>query len=161
MFAALDLAWLNQLVAAADLPPGSVLTVVDRHGSILSRFPNPEEWIGKSATETPQLSPALADQREGTAVAAGVDGVPRLYGFTPVSKIDGVAPAYVMVGIPVDTVYAEAERQLRRSFGWLAVAGCVAVATAWIAGGLFILRPVKSLSRYRRRRPAATFTART
>ena len=125
VFAALDLAWLNQLVAAAELPAGSVLTVVDRHGTILSRFPNPEEWIGKSVTETPQFAPALAEQGEGTTVAAGIDGVPRLYGFTPVSKIDGVEPAYVLVGIPVATVYADAERQLRRSFGWLGVAACL------------------------------------
>jgi PAS domain S-box-containing protein len=161
VFAALDLAWLNQLVAAAELPAGSVLTVVDRHGTILSRFPNPEEWIGKSVTETPQFAPALAEQREGTTVAPGIDGVPRLYGFTPVSKIDGVAPAYVLVGIPVATVYADAERQLRRSFGWLGVAAGLAAATAWIVGGLFILRPVKSLSDATERVAGGDFTART
>jgi C4-dicarboxylate-specific signal transduction histidine kinase len=31
LFAALDLAWLNELASRAGLPPGSMLTVIDRH----------------------------------------------------------------------------------------------------------------------------------
>src|SRR3989304_4038636 len=47
VFAALDLAWLNELASQAGLPPGSMLTVIDRNGAILSRYPDDGKWVGK------------------------------------------------------------------------------------------------------------------
>src|SRR6202008_682681 len=44
--AALDLGRLNQLAAQAQLPPGATLTAVDRNGTIIARYPEPERWLG-------------------------------------------------------------------------------------------------------------------
>src|SRR5262245_39989107 len=47
-FVALDLAWLNRLAAEAQLPADSVFVVVDRLGTILVRYPDPEKWVGQT-----------------------------------------------------------------------------------------------------------------
>ena len=44
---ALDLDWLNELASEAELPPGTMLTVIDRNGAILSRYPDKGKWVGK------------------------------------------------------------------------------------------------------------------
>src|SRR6185503_8533583 len=53
VFAALDLKWLNQLAARADLPEGTTLTLIDRKGTILVRYQSPDpgkSWVGHRIT---------------------------------------------------------------------------------------------------------------
>lgn len=64
VFAAMDLEWFNQLPLEVQLPPGASLTVLDGNGLILARYPDPEQWIGKSVPEAP-LVQAILQQREG------------------------------------------------------------------------------------------------
>ena len=45
--APLDLACSAELANQAGLPPGSMLTVIDRNGTILSRYPDEGKWVGK------------------------------------------------------------------------------------------------------------------
>jgi hypothetical protein len=79
VFASLDLTWLNQLAAQAQLPNGSTLLAVDRNGTVLVRYPDPEMWVGRPAPEAPIVETILAQQGEGMVEARGVDGVPRLF----------------------------------------------------------------------------------
>ena len=53
VFASLDLAWLNRYLSESLLPPGSVLAVMDRRGTLLARYPDPEFWVGENIGETP------------------------------------------------------------------------------------------------------------
>ena len=55
--AALDLAWLSELANQAGLPTGSMLTVIDRNGTILSRYPDEGKWVGKLMPEPLVLKP--------------------------------------------------------------------------------------------------------
>ena len=48
VYAGLDLSWLNQLVAATSLPPGSSITVYDSDGTILARYPDGDAWVGRT-----------------------------------------------------------------------------------------------------------------
>jgi len=65
VFAALELAWLNQFVAEAQLPKGVTLTVIDHNGTVLARYPDPEKWVGQPASEASIVKIILA-QGEGT-----------------------------------------------------------------------------------------------
>jgi hypothetical protein len=48
VYAALDLAWLKNMLTNSTLPPGSSFTVVDRNGVTLVRYPDPEgKYIGQ------------------------------------------------------------------------------------------------------------------
>ena len=52
LFAALDLTWLNEFAGRVGLPAGSMLTVIDRHGTVLARYPDHAKWVGKSMPES-------------------------------------------------------------------------------------------------------------
>ncbi|HWR21149.1 MAG TPA: PAS domain S-box protein [Verrucomicrobiae bacterium] len=144
VFAALDLAWFSRLVTDAQLPPDSVLAVIDRNGTILARYPNPEKWVGQSASGMPIVKTVLA-RGEGVLEAPGLDGISRLYGFTPCVSAPHGPGMYVWIGIPGSVAYAEANRILARSLIELGLAGALTIVAAWVFGDLFILRGVRAL----------------
>src|SRR3989304_5026318 len=143
VFVALDLAWLNELAAKAQLPSGSVLTVVDHKGTILARYPDHEKWVGQSMPEAPIVRAMLA-QREGTAEVAGLDGVSRLFAFTPLHS-GPAGDVTSAVGIPKEAAFAEVNRMLARNLSWLGLVTVLALAAAWFGGDLFIRRRVNAL----------------
>src|SRR5262245_49387416 len=51
--ASLDLGRLNQLAAQARLPQGATLTAVDRNGTVVARYPDPQRWVGLVLPEAP------------------------------------------------------------------------------------------------------------
>src|SRR5215831_2380270 len=106
VFAALDLAWLSALARQAGLLPGSMLTVIDRHGTILARYPDEGKWVGKLMPEPSVLNAILTQQGNGMIDAAGTDGIPRLLLFAPFGSAAQSANAYVSVGIPAAVAFA-------------------------------------------------------
>ncbi|MBI3575152.1 MAG: diguanylate cyclase, partial [Gammaproteobacteria bacterium] len=143
VFASLDLAWLNRYLSESLLPPGSVLSVIDRRGTVLARYPDPEFWVGENIADTPLAQEILAHQRAAVTEARGMDSVPRLYAYTPLAPAltQGV---YVTIGIPSAVAYAEPERVLRRNLLGLGLAALLAIAAAWW-GGAFLLRRAQPL----------------
>ncbi len=160
VFAAMNFAWLDQLAAQAQLPQGAVFVVVDRKGTILAHYPEPEKWIGKSA---PAASVVERVRARGTAVteAASVDGVSRLYGFTTLLGTRNMGGLYVGVGIPKDAASAEADWILTRNLAGLGLVAVLALVAAWFGSDLFILRRVNALVAAARRLAAGNLGART
>lgn len=157
LFAGLDLDWLNGVIAKTELPASATLTVIDRKGTILARFPNPEKWVGKSIAETPVVWTILS-QGEGTTEAVGMDGVPRLYGF---SSLGNTRDAYISIGIPRDVAFATANRLLARNLVALGIVGVLALVAAWFGADLFVLRRVNDLVSTTKRLTAGDLRART
>jgi signal transduction histidine kinase len=143
--AALDLAWLNELASQAGLPPGSMLTVIDRHGTILSRYPDEGKWVGKLMPEPLVLKAIAAQQGNGTTEAPGTDGIPRLFSFAPFGGGAQSASAYVSVGIPAAVAFAGANQILARNIATLGLVAGLALAAAWVGGNLFIVRQIQAL----------------
>ncbi|MBI3606850.1 MAG: EAL domain-containing protein [Nitrospirae bacterium] len=161
VFAALDLAWLNRLASDTQLPAGSTLTVIDRDGTILVRYPDAENWVGRSASEAGILQPGLLAQGEGVTEARGPDGVERLVAFTPLSEVPVAGYAYVSIGIPSKTVLANANWMLGRNLAGLGLVGALALVAAWVGGDVFILRRVNALVKATQRLSAGDLGART
>ena len=161
VFAALDLDWLNHLAAEARLPPGSTLTVIDRNGTVLVHYPEPERWVGQEARETPFVRTMLAQSREGTLEAPGLDDVPRFFAFTPLGTGPGASGVYVSIGIPTAAVEAESNRLLGQQLAGLALVGVLTLAAAWVGSDLFVVRQVRALVRATRRLSAGDLSART
>jgi serine phosphatase RsbU (regulator of sigma subunit) len=160
-FAGLELAWLNELAAEAELPPGSILTVVDRNGTILARYPNPEDWVGKSVPDAPIIAIILRTPGDGTAEAPALDGTLYLFGFTPLgpdSQADGVR---LSIGIPRALAFAQADRTLVQNLAGLGLAAALALAAAWLGSEVFVLRQVTGLVGATRRLSAGDLSART
>ena len=147
VFSAIDLAWLNQLAVQAQLPDGSIFTIIDRHGTILARYPDPDQWVGQSLPEAPIIETILARGGEGTAEVAGEDGVLRLYAFTPLGSEGEVNRQYISIGIPTQAVYAAANRAFANHLAGIGLATLIAIAMTWGFWNVFIIRRVNSLLR--------------
>jgi len=143
--ASLDLAWLNELAKQAGLPPGSMLTVIDRNGTILSRYPDDGKWVGKLMPESLVLKAIAAQQGNGTTEVSGMDGIPRLFSFAPFGGAAQSADAYVSVGIPAAIAFSGANRILARNIAALVLVAGLALAAAWVGGNLFIVRQIQTL----------------
>jgi signal transduction histidine kinase len=161
VFAALDLAWLNELASQGGLPPGSMLTVIDRNGTILSRYPDDGKWVGKLMPESLVLKAILTQQGNGTTEASGTDGIPRLFSFAPFGGRAQSANAYVSVGIPAAVAFAGANQILARNIAALGLVAGLALAAAWVGGNLFIVRQIQALVRATKRVAAGELGVRT
>ena len=125
--------YLNTLVARTQMPAGSMLTIIDRDGTILARYPQ-EQWVGKRLPEVEIIKIVLA-RGEGVAKAVGIDGVHCLFAFTPLGV--GSHDLLVYAGVPLKTVYAEAHRTLYRNFLALGGAGLLALVLCLDARPIF------------------------
>lgn len=133
---------LLQLPEAFDdsLPPGAVMTIVDREGTIVSRSPN-AGWSGRNVHDA-NIIQLTKDRREGIAEAKGVDGVSKQYGFTALPELGW----HIYVGIPTSTVMRPVQQQFLRGVagGAIIVIAIIIIATMLSRA---IERPVAALSR--------------
>ena len=162
VMATLELTWLSRVVAAAALPPGSTVTVFDQKGIALARYPDAENWVGRSIPqESKLLQTILATQGEGMLEAPGLDGVSRLSAFTRLPAIPKTTPVYVSVGIPETAAYAEANRVWRRNLAWLGITTLLMAILAWLGGDLLVRRRVLALVQATRQLAAGDLGVRT
>jgi signal transduction histidine kinase len=162
LFAALDLNWISTLIGRADLPDGSTLTIVDRNGVVLVRYPDPKRlYTGLIATNVPGSKRLLTMSREGTSRSRGLDGVSRLYAFTPLTKSEGLADAWAFIGIPTATIARNANILLIQNLIFLGIVGLAALAVAWFGSDWFVLRQVRLLLDTTRRLTGGDLKART
>ena len=161
VFAALDLAWLNELAKQAGLAPGTMITVIDRNGTILSRYPDNGKWIGQLMPEPLVLNAILTQKGDGTTDAPGTDGIPRLFSFAPFGGAAQSADAYVSVGIPATVAFAGVNRILARNLAMLGLVAGLALAAAWVGGNLFVVRQIQTLVEATKRIAAGELGVRT
>lgn len=160
LVASLDLGWLNQLGSRLNLPPEATLLIVDHQGLVLARHPDPEEWVGQYLPEAPIVAAILAERGEGAIEAAGLDGVQRLYAFTPLPGAPGRS-AFFATGIPTEVAYAEANYTLFRNLTGLAIVTVLALAAVLFGANAFILHPVNALVATTRRLARGDLAARS
>lgn len=138
---AIDLVGLEELFASSGLPEGTTITVVDGHGTVVSRVPETAEWVGQNAKSV-EIGRLVLDDGERVVEAAGLDGVQRIYAYT---TVPGTAWR-VYAGVPVAIAYAPV-RNLTRL-------GVAAIVIAVLLSALFstvvirnIERPIRHLER--------------
>lgn len=157
----LDLVWFDQLAVAAELPAGSALGVIDRQGTLLARYPDPTHFVGRTVPDSPVVQAVRAHQEEGTGETVGLDGVRRLYAFTPLFNNLDQNEVYVSVGIPSEVALAEVDRLSQLNLSALVLSALLALVAAWLGSDLFILRQVKKLVNATRQLAAGDWSARS
>jgi len=145
VFAALDLGWFVHVAADARLPNEAILIVMDREGTVLARYPNPEQWVGRTMPETAITRAILRRQGEGTIEVPGVDGVPRVYAFAPLGGAPQADRAYVAIGIPTRVAFAATDRALVETLAGLGLVALLAFAAALVGADRFVIRGVNAL----------------
>ena len=126
--AALDLTSLIQPTQADQLPHGAAISLIDRSGNVLVRYPDPDRISGTSIANT-QLFTELQSRPAGTAEAEWLNGVPRLVGFVHLRGAEGIA---VAVSIPTEVAYAEANRILELNLLWFVLISLATLGLAWV-----------------------------
>ncbi|MBI4289132.1 MAG: HAMP domain-containing protein [Chloroflexi bacterium] len=159
LFVGLDLQWLEKFLSVPQMPPGSVLFVIDGAGTVLTRHPEPENWIGRSVADSPIAKTILTEKREGTAISPGLDGEPRVYGFVPLGGSE--TGHYLAVGISESIAFARADRDLLINVLSLILATVLAVALAWVSISKAVLNALGRLIEATRRVKAGDLGART
>ncbi len=143
VYASLDLGWLSQIVPQGHWPPQTVISIIDRNGTLIARSLEPEEWTGQTFSTNQAVQTILSEQ-EGVMDIVGADGIPYLYAFSPI----GNAPrpdAFVVVGIPSAIAFEDVNRRMARDLVALVLATAFAVLAAWFGADSFILRQVRAL----------------
>lgn len=161
----LDLARFSLFGAAIQLPSESTITLIDRDGTVVARYPDSDTWVGRSMPEVPIVREVLTRRSEGTAEAIGVDGTARLFAFVPLQatsedRESGDADLYIVAGIPTQVAFADLNWIMLRNLAGLGLVAGLALIAAWLVGNWFILRPVNDLSALMTRVAAADFSGR-
>jgi PAS domain S-box-containing protein len=156
VFALMDLEWLNRLAESSRLPPGSAISITNRKGDAVARYPEPEKWVGKSRQSGDDLRNRNAS--EGVLVAEGIDGVRRFYAYT---KVHGKGGLVVNVGVSREAILEPAARALRNQLAALGIVALMAVLAAWFGADLFLLKQVRTLIKATRQLGAGNLQARS
>ena len=104
----------------------TLVTIVNRNGTILARSDEPAAWIGKSASDLDQVE-SMFVHRNGTAEEVGMDGLQRLAGYAVI----GESTWGVRVSEPVEAVLGPTSVRLLRN---LAI-GLAIFAMAFVVAG--------------------------
>jgi len=160
VYASLSLDWLGSLAASAGLPPGSSVTVIDSHGTVLARFPEEEGRVGQVVPEAPLYQAIAQGQGEGTFDAAGLDGESRLFGYTSLLA-DRPGGVYVSVGIPAAQAYARVDSAITRAGLALVAVLLLGLVATWAGSEFFIMRRTRALAEVARKLAAGDLGART
>jgi PAS domain S-box-containing protein len=144
-FATLDLEHLTEQLGAG-LPAGASLAVLDRSGTILARFPDPERFIGRAYSDT-ALRRAFRAETSGQVTGVGVDGEARLYSFTTLTRPGELGGLTIAVGFRPAEIFAPAAAQAWRSALGVAIALGALILGFWLASRYLLLKPLDSLAR--------------
>jgi two-component sensor histidine kinase/PAS domain-containing protein len=138
---AVDLRVLNRIANEWGLGPGSALTIADRDGVIVARNPFPDRFVG---TRIPDAFQAwVKGDRMGVDRAMSQDGTARMIAYKPAA----LAPQglYISTGLAEAEAFADINEARQR--GGLIIAGGMVLALflAYVAGRVFVRRPVDQL----------------
>ena len=159
VFATLSSSWFNRIATEIQLPEGASLIVMDSRGMILAQDPDPNRWAGKYFPQS-TLFQTISSRKDGTTELPGLDGVVRLFAFTPLYDTAD-SQVYVSIGISREAAFAAANQILTRNLIWLGAVAILAFAAAWLGGELFILRRIRALLKGARGLMAGEWKART
>jgi signal transduction histidine kinase len=134
------------------------LLLIDRNGTVVLRYPDPESYLGRDASDT-EIFRAAQASGEGWIEAPGLSGSQRIFAFTPIG--DPANPdLYAFAGLATDYVYAGVNRMLNLSLLGLTVIGLAALVSAWVSAELMIVRRTQQVVDAALRMRAGDYSAR-
>lgn len=147
----------------ASLPEGSVLTLADKHGTRIYRYPAAQDTSPAGRKLVIELWDVISGKDAlGITTVTQADGVRRIVAYTQLRLHPDEEPyLYLSVGIPEKQALAGAITSLYRELLLLAGAVALAILVAWVLGGKVISQPVERLARVARRLGGGDLDARS
>ncbi|MDT8898340.1 GAF domain-containing protein [Thermanaerothrix sp. 4228-RoL] len=160
LFLGIDLEPVSQVFAALDLPPNSTVTLIDPAGTVLARYPlESTAWLGKNVADQPLIQTVLASGGSGHTEDAGLDGLRRIYGFTPLT-LDDQPWGYLLVGLKEEEAYRPVVQIFQTNLLRGGLLMLLALVGTWLFSERLVLRRVAHLVTAVRQLAAGDFTAR-
>lgn len=155
LYAALDLAWLENLGPQAQLPAGTALYIADRAGGVLAR--GGEAAGGPAVGQRLPAWERMAGRGQGMTEAVMPDGRKRLF---VAASLPEVPDLFVAVGLPEAAVLQEANLAFQRTLVVLALLLLLTVLGSLVAADISVLRDLRLLAGATRRFGAGDLQAR-
>ncbi|MBI4667382.1 MAG: HAMP domain-containing protein [Nitrospinae bacterium] len=144
-FIALSVEHMVELIKEINAPSYTAITVLDRQGKIVTRWPGQSRWVGVSTANTPLMQNVMA-KRNGVETMTGVDGEPRIYSYATLSR-PGYGPVFFMIaGTPEQAALAEVDRAFNRHMLYLFLATSLAMSGAWVLGKRLVINKIEKLA---------------
>jgi diguanylate cyclase (GGDEF)-like protein/PAS domain S-box-containing protein len=138
--AAVDLAHYQSPVPVRDLPPGGVVGIINREGTIIARSEDAEQRVGR-VSDAPSAK-IMLEQKRGVVRSRDYKGIDRLYAFTSIPHSDWIA----VTSLDTATVLAPAHRLvLERLALAIAIMLAITAITLWLSRR--IAKPVEIISK--------------
>ncbi|MBI4967271.1 MAG: response regulator [Rhodospirillales bacterium] len=143
LMAAIDAAHFPSL-SLLDNPEEAALMLFDSVGTIISRLPDHDRWVGRNVSDSGIFQHIRgAESDEGIVETTGVDGIARYYGFKRHNL--GGSSLYFAIGWPDEVLTADADRHLGRDIAVTVISTLLSLTLAWIFVKHLVMTPVDSL----------------
>ncbi len=109
--AVVSLEWWSLRLADLSLPPGAVARVTDPEGRVVARFPPDGRELGTPLADA-DFSAAQQRSAEGVLQRSNAAGSHQLVVFQPLIESGGKTVATMSLTVPLDQLYAQANRNL-------------------------------------------------
>jgi diguanylate cyclase (GGDEF)-like protein len=140
IIAPINLDWIARLTGAVGRRSGTAVSLIDRQGTIVARYPN-LDVLGHRMADHPLIG-AIMQRDEGFITAPDLDGVRRIFAYVPVPWSD----AHLAVGLDEEEILSRIDRQIYIAYGQLGFFGLLALLTAWLVGERLIIAPIRALA---------------
>jgi PAS domain S-box-containing protein len=162
IFTALDLSLITKFEAEIDVqtPENSPYVKLDNNGAVLTSYPAAQVF-GRGHPLEKSLFERISREKRGTFVATGVDGVERMYVFSPFRGPLSKEGGYALLGIPTKALFAETNRLLLKNLAVLSVVCLLFLAIMWFGGNILIVRTAGALVDATKRLAGDDLTARS
>jgi diguanylate cyclase (GGDEF)-like protein/PAS domain S-box-containing protein len=143
VFTSLNLESFQRVSDALSGPDHRVVLVIDpRTGTVLARSPDDEHMAGRTVIDHPVVQAMIASPGGGNLDADGLNGIPQIFAFAPLSDAGGVMLA---VGLSRSEVLTGADRRLLMGLTIAILAMAGGLAAAWVFGDRSQLQPIGRL----------------
>ncbi|MET3889135.1 two-component sensor histidine kinase [Bosea sp. OAE506] len=134
--------WLGERLRERGVTPSGALTVADRKGVILARYPLPERFVG---TRIPAaFRHLLRGPKPGSIDLTSQDGEARIVGYQPVGMpLQGL---YVSAGLARSEAFAALNRSSLIGGIIVGFGALLTFAAAWFVGNAFVRRPIMQIN---------------
>lgn len=139
IFGALDVTWLQRLLADIRIGPATSVTLIDRDGTVFLRLPEARGWIGKSVGGT-DLARTIGAAAMVHMTVQDLDGRTRIAAVAPLTS---ATASTVVVGVDREAVLWAMSRDLVGLAAVLVLILGAVLAVIWIGGERLLVRPLR------------------
>ncbi len=159
-YGGLNLNWLARTVAASDRLQGEALTIVDGRGTIVARYPDPEQWTG-TPLGSGLLTERVGSGQSGVIEAVNRAGERRMIAHVPLLRAGAGSRYQLVLATSMAAIEAPPRREALTAIGWL-LGVLLATGTALLLGlDRWFVRPLQHLADLVTRQRAGERGART